>query len=353
MSRSCCADNFFRFFLIIDHLHPLISSGIGLAAAKLLAMNNPLHRIIIACRSQESANLAREEVLAFLPDDDYHHENVISLECDHTSFVCIRKFNDMLRRRLNETYNPNKWIYNGIDVLCLNAAVLVPKDAHPQFTKDGFEVTFQTNYLAPFLITHLIMDLINPGARIVFSTSGLFEHVQLKNLNGILDSETGCIRKKFVMVDTSPFHYKSSYAMSKLCLVALCAELVRRIPKHRRITVNCFSPGLMTKSGLFRNQDYLNDCEIPMHSKNILQKEKPVVWGAGALVYMVIGCETGKRNGEYWRDADSTLGWDSKYGQHFCPMNIEHYVDLETSQKLWQLSCELVGMPKDDGAPSI
>jgi protochlorophyllide reductase len=304
----------------------------------------------MACRSEESANVARKEVLAFLPNDGYYHDNIIALECDHTSFESVRQFNEMLRESLVKTYNPNKWIHNGIDVLCLNAAVLVPKDSNAQFTKDGFEVTFQTNYLAPFLIAHLTMDLINPGARIILSTSGLFEHMQLQNFKGIVDSETGHVRKSFAMVDDSPFHYKTSYAMSKLCMVSLCAELVRRTPKQRSITVNCFSPGLMTKSGLFRNQDYLNDCEIPMHSKNILLKEKTVAWGAGALVYMAIGHETGLRNGEYWRDAESTLGWDSQYGQQFCPMNIENYVDLETSQALWQLSCELVGISQDDDA---
>lgn len=313
-------------------------------------MNNPLHRIIMACRSQKSADLARNEVLAFLPNDDYHRENVIAIECDHTSFDNIRQFNDVLRKRLDETYNTNKWIYNGIDVLCLNAAVLVPKDANPQYSQDEFEVTFQTNYLAPFLIAHLTMDLMNPGARIILSTSGLFEHIRLQSLSGITDPSTGSARKHFAMVDDRPFHYKSSYSISKLCLVSLCAELVRRIPKNYGITVNCFSPGLMTTSGLFRNQNYLNDCGIAAHSKDVLLKEKPVVWGAGALVFMAIGHETGLRNGEYWRDTNSTLGWDSQYGEQFCPMNIENYVDLETSQTLWRLSCEMVGVSSDIAA---
>jgi hypothetical protein len=109
----------------------------------------------------------------------------------------------------------------------------------------------------------------------------------------------------------------------------------------------------MTKSGLFRNQDHFNDSERPMHSENVLLKEKPVVWGAGALVFMAIGRETGLRNGEYWRDADSTLGYDSQYGQQFCPMNIENYVDPETSQTLWQLSLELVGIPNDESELTV
>jgi protochlorophyllide reductase len=332
------------------HTNHVGNSGIGLSAAKLLALNNPLHRIVMACRTQESADLARKEVLAHLPDDEYYRENIIALACDHTSFDSLRQFNDVLRLRLDETYNTNKWIQNGIDVLCLNAATLVPKDSDPQFTNDEFELTFQTNYLAPFLILHLIMDRINTGARIVLSTSGLYDRVEFKNFNGMKDSSTGRIRKRFAMIDDSPFHYKTCYSISKLCIVALCAELERRIPKKRHITINCFSPGLMTTSGLFRNQCYLNNDEITMHNKHVLLKEKTVGWGAGALVFMAIGQETGIRNSEYWRDADSTLGWDSQYGLHFCPINIENQIDLESRKELWRLSCEMVGISSDESA---
>jgi protochlorophyllide reductase len=341
-------------------------------------MNNPLHRIILACRTQESADRCRKEVLPLLPNpnEKHYNENIIALGCDHTSFANVHKFNEQLRIKLDETYTPSKWVYNGIDVLCLNAAVLVPKDSKPQYTIDEYEVTLQTNYLTPFLLVHLLMDRMNPYSRIILTTSGLFDRVHIQNFNGIYrdnsddypmsptattssNNSTKQIRKRFAMIDDTEFHYKTSYAISKLCVVALCLELVQRIPKDRHITINCFSPGLMTTSGLFRHQKvFSNDCnsitskesrQEQQHSNtDILQKEKTVEWGAGALVYMSIGYETALRNAEYWSDTYSTLGLNSQYGQQFCPMDISNHVPIHTREELWRLSCELVGVPYNE-----
>jgi NAD(P)-dependent dehydrogenase (short-subunit alcohol dehydrogenase family) len=344
-------------------------------------MHNPLHRIIVACRTQAKADATRQSLLHLLPPTDEtnrsikYHENIIALECDHASFASIREFDERLRIKLNETYTPNKWIYNGIDVLCCNAAILVPKDSLPQYTDDGYEVTFQTNYLSPFLLVQSVMDLMNPGGRIVFTTSGLYDRVNIQNLNGIIaDPDTtttttnnhenhhSMVRKHFPMIDDcTEFHYKTSYSISKLCVVGLCAELAERIPQRRHISVNCFSPGLMTTSGLFRHQPFPNDCNNSApteqqqqpkqsqpphdhHSVDILQKEKSVEWGAGALVYMIIGQDTGKRNAEYWSDAHSTLGIQSQYGVHFTPIDITNRVNAATRKDLWKLSCQLVGI---------
>jgi NAD(P)-dependent dehydrogenase (short-subunit alcohol dehydrogenase family) len=322
-------------------LHPTFSffSGIGLYAALLLALLNPLHRIVVVARNQEKADYAREQILPLLPDDDYYKENIIALACDHASFQSTRNFRHNLQTRLNDTYNTSKWARNGIDVFVLNAAVLCARDSLPQFTEDGIELTFQTNYLTPFLLANLTTDLLNPGGRVVISTSGLHEQAKMR-LNGIVGND-GNARKGFEMLDGSSFHYKQSYAISKLCSVALCGQLASRLA-HRNIVVNCFSPGLMTSSGLFRNQKNGGDI---CHNKSVVAKEKPVGWGAGALVYMAIADDTGKRSNEYWRDADSTLGSKSVYGKHFCPTRIAHdYVDEFTSDLLWHLSCQLTGL---------
>ena len=354
-------------------------------------MHNPLHRIIVACRTQAKADATRQSLLHLLPPTDdtnrsmKYEDNIIALECDHASFASLREFDERLRIKLNETYTPNKWIYNGIDVLCCNAAILVPKDSAPQYTEDGYEVTFQTNYLSPFRLVQSVMDLMNPGGRIIFTTSGLYDRVQIQNLNGIRadpSTTTGStttnantntthtthtmVRKYFPMIDDcTEFHYKTSYSISKLCVVGLCAELTERIPSRRNITVNCFSPGLMTASGLFRHQPFPNDCndssssssttstskielhphphpQHDHHTVDILLKEKSVEWGAGALVYMIIGQETGIRNAEYWSDTHSTLGLQSQFGVHFTPIDITNRVQPSTRKELWKLSCQLV-----------
>jgi hypothetical protein len=107
-----------------------------------------------------------------------------------------------LRRKLNETYNPNKW--------AVNAAVLMPTDSEAQFTEDELETTFQTNFLAPFLITNLTTDLINAGGRVIVSSSGLYSG-QVLNLDGMVEQTTGCYAsRRRLIVEFCTRHHRVS-----------------------------------------------------------------------------------------------------------------------------------------------
>ena len=73
--------------------------------------------------------------------------------------------------------------YPRIDVLANNAGGLFGQET----TKDGFDKTFQVNHLAPFLLTHLLMDrLIESDARVIQTSSAahrLFGHIDLDDLD--------------------------------------------------------------------------------------------------------------------------------------------------------------------------
>lgn len=313
--------------------HETAFSGIGLAAAKLFLHISPHFRLILVSRNKEKADQVYDEVSRHLPDGYNEANKIISLACDHTSIHAIHQFNKRLRQRLRRTT---------IDVLCLNAAFLAAKDSEPNFTEDGLEVTFQTNYMAPFILCHLLADLVSPGGRVVLTTSGLHERAEL-DLSGMLDSN-GVPQKGFEMADGSTFHFKRSYAVSKLCVVGLCSELHQRL-QSRRVVCNCFSPGLMTSSGLFRHQAGYG--ENPMKlvpNKEVLKKVKEVGWGAGSLVFMALAKETGETGGTFWRDPDGTMGWDAEYGVHFRATPIADKLDAETREKLWNISCTLAGI---------
>lgn len=306
---------------------------------------NPLHRIILVARTEEKAAFAKEQVVSVLPQKtEYFTENIIPIVCDHSSLESVRQFNEDLRRKLNETYNENKWAVNGIDVMCLNAAVLMPTDSEAQFTQDDFETTFQTNFLAPFLIANLTTDLINLGGRVVVSSSGLYSG-QVLDLDGIVEQTTGKAQKGFSMINGKPFHYKASYSLSKLCAVAFCTELNQRL-KSRGAIANAFSPGLMTSSGLFRYQD----CASNLHSvisEEVLKMDRTVAFGAGALVFMAVADATGRRGGEYWKDVESLHCSMAAYGDKFSPMTVSSDAsDKVKREKLWELSIQLAG-PSD------
>ena len=321
-------------------------SGIGLEAAKLLAIINPSNRIFVVARTLEKAKVAKDSVVECIPKDKRkeHSDNVIPLECDHCSLESVRRFNRNLRRELDDSYSPSKWEHNGIDALCLNAAILLADEPVPSFTEDGLEVTFQTNHLSPFLIANLTVDLINPSGRVVFSTSGLHLRQEL-NFDGMIDLHEKKARKGFEMMNGADFHFKKAYAASKLCNVATCVELNRRLQK-RGATATCFSPGLITTSGLFRRQPLKGDTIAMIHSQEVLRKEKTVRWGGGALVFMAIADEVGKMGGQYWRDADSYAGNHAQYGKEFGPSAIsDKQVRKDKRDLLWLLSCQLAGIP--------
>jgi len=107
-------------------------------------------------------------------------------------------------------------------------------------------------------------------------------------------------------------------------------------------TVNCFSPGLIPASGLFRhNRNSANTCVCVG-----TVKPKTVEWGGGALAYMAVAEETGRRSGEYWSDTSGCDVDRAKYGTHFKPKPIDkETVDGESRKALWKLSCQLAGVP--------
>lgn len=321
-----------------------VLSGIGLEAAKLLVKINPGHRIILVCRTDAASRKAQKAVLAELLPEEIVRTCIIPMSCDHTRLESVRSFTEKLPAILDNTYDPHKWYASGIDALCLNAAVLKAKDSAAIFTEDGLEVTFQTNALSPFLIAYMSEKLMNPGGRVVISTSGLYAHMKL-SVEGMINAETNRARKGFEMIDGSKFHFKRSYALSKVCNVALALSLQQRLAS-RNVTVNCFSPGLILESGLFRHQ---SACEMATsfgHSPAVRANEKTVAWGGGALAFMALSDEVRSRGGMYWSDTDSRKGDRAVYGVDFFPTHIsEEAVPRKCTEELWQLFCQLADVP--------
>ena len=319
-------------------------SGIGLEAAKLLVKINPNHRLVLVCRTGESSRKTLETVLAELTPEQASLTCIIPMSCDHTKLDSVRDFAERLPIILDKTFDSKKWQEKGIDVLCLNAAVLRQKDSEAIFTQDGFEMTFQTNALSPFLIAYSSEKLMNAGGRIVISTSGLYAHMKL-SVKGMVDEATGNAKKGFEMIDGSSFHFKRSYALSKVCNVALALSLQQRLlPKN--VTVNCFSPGLILTSGLFRHQSEYDMTTSFGHSKVVRMNEKSIAWGGGALAFMALSDRVGRQGGMYWSDTDSRKGNKAVYGADFFPTPIsQEAVPSECTEELWRLCCQLTDVP--------
>lgn len=116
-----------------------------------------------------------------------------------------------------------------LDVLVLNAGVVRPRR---ELTVDGLEVDFATNHLSPFLLTHLLGDLLaaSAPARIVTVSSSGHRHVKTINFDAL---PTG-----------TDFHPLRTYSTTKLLNILLTTELSRRLAGSR-ITANAADPGFV------------------------------------------------------------------------------------------------------------
>src|SRR5207248_9176731 len=119
--------------------------------------------------------------------------------------------------------------YTHLHVLINNAGAAFP--GRRQETVDGLEMTFAVNYLAPFLLTNLLLDVLKASApaRIVNVSSAAHKsgYIQMDDLQG--EKHNRSMR---------------AYPQSKLAIVLFTYELARRL-QGTGVTANCLDPGFV------------------------------------------------------------------------------------------------------------
>ncbi len=96
-------------------------------------------------------------------------------------------------------------------------------------TEDGFELTFQVNFLAPFLLTNLLLEALTAGQATVIQTSS-----NAARLSARLDLDDLNNEHRY-----SPVR---AYGNAKLALLLFTAELDRRY-RAQGISAVAFHPG--------------------------------------------------------------------------------------------------------------
>ncbi|HEV8145381.1 MAG TPA: SDR family oxidoreductase [Bryobacteraceae bacterium] len=115
-----------------------------------------------------------------------------------------------------------------IDVLINNAGALFNSR---QVTADGLEMTFATNHVSYFVLTHGLRERLaaTPGARVVNTASDAHKGKKLDFSD--LQAEKG-------------YSGFSVYGRSKLCNILFTRELAHRLPQG--VTANCLHPGFVS-----------------------------------------------------------------------------------------------------------
>src|SRR6266480_1526904 len=186
------------------------NSGIGKAAALGLAQMGAT--IVMVSRNQVKGEEAQNEI-----KEKSGNDAVDLMLANLSSQASIRQ--------LAENFQQH---YQQLHVLINNAGGV---NLTRRGTSDGFEATFAVNYLAPFLLTNLLLDKLKASApaRIVNVSSESHQSGYIKMDD--LELEKG-------------YRLMRAYGQSKLALVLFTYELARRL-QGTGVTANCLHPGFV------------------------------------------------------------------------------------------------------------
>ncbi|GMS87023.1 hypothetical protein PENTCL1PPCAC_9198, partial [Pristionchus entomophagus] len=190
------------------------NTGIGLETVKELNLRGA--KVYLLCRSQERANAAKTQLVEAGCDAS----RLIYLNCDLGSMDNIRKCAANMPK-----------LEPSIDILVNNAGVWL---SDYQKTSDGHEMTWGTNHLGPFLLTELLLPLLEkaPEGRIINVSSLAHAYSPALDLSTIDE----CLKD---------FNASTAYSKSKLASVMHARELTRRFRArgNTTVTVNALHPG--------------------------------------------------------------------------------------------------------------
>ena len=204
--------------------------GIGFATAKSIAALHDWH-VVLACRNQSKARAAISAISQAHPS-----ASLDFVPLDLFSLPSVRRFSAILRAK---SHPP-------IGGLILNAGGINMKAKAPEFTDDGFERTFQLNFLGHFLLVNLLLADMQAPARIIFVSSDLHDPAATR-MGKVVAPQYGPLedlaRSIGTAADLKPM---ARYGTAKLYAMMCAYELHRKLQAQRRpITVNSWSPGVV------------------------------------------------------------------------------------------------------------
>lgn len=258
------------------------TAGIGLSALESLAKTG--HEVIFTARDEEKAIRIKNEVIKG------SNAKIDYIKGDFASLQEVKN----LAEKFSEKYPK-------LDVLINNAGTW---EMERKQSKDGIEMNFAVNHLAPFLLTLLLLPALKKSeAGRIINTSSMahrrnilkFDDIEFKNqeYNGV-----------------------STYSQSKICNILFTLQLQKEL-RNTKITVNTVHPGYV-KSDLFKNMGERDWDNIPDSS-----------YGARSTLYAALSPELEGISGKYIYLENEDVTTDMAK-------------DENLAKKLWDLSIKYV-----------
>jgi NAD(P)-dependent dehydrogenase (short-subunit alcohol dehydrogenase family) len=267
------------------------NTGIGRITAETLARRGA--RVFLANRSEDKTRPVLEGIRAAGGKADF-------LALDLADFAKVRKAAEAFLA-----------LDLPLHVLVNNAGLAGPRG----FTADGFELTFGTNHLGPYLFTRLILPAIERAA----SEAGEARIVNVAS-RGHFRAKEG-IDLGAVKNPTSLTGFPE-YCVSKLANVLFTKELARRLPPN--VTTYTLHPGAVA-TDVWR--------EVP--------------WGLRHFMKLFMLTEEQGAQTQIWcATADELRGQTGRYYDDRREKRPSRWADDEAlARRLWDQSAEWVGLP--------
>ena len=268
------------------------TSGIGWHTARALAKRGDT--VILVGRNPDRCNAARDRILAEFPD--------AMVDTRLADFASLAQVDALGSGIITD--------YNRVDVLVNNAGGFY---STRQLSQDGFELTWATNHLAPFLLTHRLLPLLRASApsRIVnvssaahISTSINFDDLQAER------SYSGL----------------RAYAQSKLANILFTYEVAHRLADSD-VTANALHPGFVATG--FGS----NNTGMFMALNGFLAKFFAISPEAGAQTSIALAMDPtlSQSTGLYFSQAKPVASSRASY-------------DVTSRRRLWDLSMRQCGI---------
>jgi NAD(P)-dependent dehydrogenase (short-subunit alcohol dehydrogenase family) len=267
------------------------SSGIGKATA--LGLANMGATVVMVCRDANKGQAALAEIKR-----KSSSSSVDLLLADLSSQEAIR--------RLASEYKSK---YQQLHVLINNAGVYYTKR---HVTVDGLEAMFAVNYLARFLLTNLLLDILqNSAPARIINVAGAYHargKIDFDDLQGERD-----------------FDGQRANHQSKLADVLFTYELARRL-EGTGVTVNCLHPGMIATDLIDKDKDF------PVFFKYLYKLSRPLMKspakGAETSLYLASSPEVDGVTGQYF------------VNKKISPSSPDSH-DPQLAQRLWEVSRKL------------
>ena len=272
--------------------------GIGRATAEALAGLGAT--LVLVCRQRADG----EEVAAFITRSGAGPAPHV-VEADLSSQAAVRAAAAEIEAA-----------HDRIHVLVNNAA-RIPRAR--EVTVDGIEMQLAINHLAPFLLTHLLLDRLRAGApsRIVTVSSTTHHGAEIDF--GDLQSERG-------------YDPEDVYAVTKLMNLLFTYELARRL-EGSAVTANALHPGAVATRLL---ADYMR---VPLVGGALARTfAAPPEQGADTVVYLASAPEVSRVSGKYFSNRREARSSPSS-------------CDRTAARRLWEASERLTGLADTGTSP--